>query len=314
MLVGNPGLPSNEMLMNSQGPPPRHSTPAGAASPDPASRPESEHQPSAAPRQGQPLRVLLAEDGMVNQRVAVGLLTARGDQVDTAVDGREAVEMWEQNDYDLILMDAQMPELDGLEATEMIRARERGTAARIPIIAMTAAAMKGDRERCLNAGMDDYVAKPVNPGELYATIDRYVSRTARGDAASRVEEIAPLASPDAPASEASLIDLSITEHQFRSAPAAVRPLAEAFEHECSQTLGRMRSGIEDSDMKAIRRAAHTLQGAAGIFGANQLIDRAADVEQAVDAANSDALRRALQALAATMDETLRSLRRATSRQ
>lgn len=303
---------SEEMLMNTKGPPPHHSTPAAAASPDPASRPETERQPSAAPPRGQPLRVLLAEDGMVNRRVAVGLLTARGDQVDTAVDGREAVEMWEQNDYDLILMDAQMPELDGLEATEMIRARERGTSARIPIIAMTAAAMKGDRERCLNAGMDDYVAKPVNPAELYATIDRYLSRTERGDAVSRSEKTAPPASPDAPSSEASLIDLSVTENQFRSVPAAVRPLAEAFEDECSQALGRMRSGIEDSDMKAIRRAAHALQGAAGIFGANQLIERAADVEQAVDAANGDTLRRALQALAATIDQTLRSLRRATS--
>ncbi|HKQ96789.1 MAG TPA: response regulator, partial [Candidatus Polarisedimenticolia bacterium] len=112
------------------------------------------------------LRVLLAEDNPVNRRVAVGLLEKRGFEVLIAVNGREAVERAERERVDVILMDVQMPELGGLEATAAIRERERNLGTHVPIIAMTAHAMKGDRERCLEAGMDDYVSKPVKPSDL----------------------------------------------------------------------------------------------------------------------------------------------------
>lgn len=295
-----------------QRPPP---TPRIEPPPASASQPNAEiqHNAGAGPTEAPPLRVLLAEDGMVNQRVAIGLLTARGHRVDTAVDGLEAVKMWEQHDYDVILMDAQMPELDGLEATEMIRSRERGRSSRIPIIAMTAAAMKGDRERCLQAGMDDYVAKPVDPSELYATIDRYVSRDDRPEPASRTQEATPPASPAAAsADEAPLLDLTVTESRTRSGPAAVRLLVEAFEEECRQSLDRMRKGMEQADMEPVRRAAHALKGAAGIFGAAKLIARAAELEQSTEASSSDRLGICLQSLTTTVAETLRALRRATA--
>jgi CheY-like chemotaxis protein len=118
------------------------------------------------------LRVLLAEDNAVNQKFAVRLLSGAGHQVVVAENGREAVDKWGSEAFDLVLMDVQMPEMDGLEATRAIREKETGSRKRTPIIAMTANAMTGDREVCLNAGMDGYVAKPVKRELLFAEIDR----------------------------------------------------------------------------------------------------------------------------------------------
>jgi len=119
----------------------------------------------------QPRRVLLAEDGLVNQRVAIGFLKQRGHQVEVAADGREAVDAVSREPFDVVLMDVQMPEMDGFAATSAIRRQERGTGRHLPIIAMTANAMKGDRERCLEAGMDDYVSKPVDPAALFKAVE-----------------------------------------------------------------------------------------------------------------------------------------------
>jgi len=121
------------------------------------------------------LRLLLVEDGLVNQRVAVGLLEERGHTVTVANNGLEALERLAEageGAFDVVLMDVQMPEMDGFEATAAIREGERNSATHIPIIAMTAHAMKGDRERCLDAGMDDYVSKPLRPAVLYETVER----------------------------------------------------------------------------------------------------------------------------------------------
>jgi PAS domain S-box-containing protein len=116
------------------------------------------------------LRVLLAEDNLVNQRLATRLLEKRGHQVTLACNGKEAIEAIEFNEFDLALLDIQMPEKSGLEVTEWIRSRERVTEAHLPIIAMTAYAMKGDREQCIEAGMDGYVTKPIHPSELFQAI------------------------------------------------------------------------------------------------------------------------------------------------
>jgi CheY-like chemotaxis protein len=116
------------------------------------------------------LRVLLAEDNLVNQRVALRLLEKRGHCVALAVNGRQALEALTWDQFDLVLMDVQMPEMDGLAATLTIREEEKKTGAHLPIIAMTAHSMKGDREECLSAGMDGYVAKPIKPEELFAAI------------------------------------------------------------------------------------------------------------------------------------------------
>jgi CheY-like chemotaxis protein len=125
------------------------------------------------------LRLLLVEDGLVNQRVAVGLLEQRGHAVTVANNGLEALERLAEageGAFDVVLMDVQMPEMDGFEATAAIREGERNSATHIPIIAMTAHAMKGDRERCLATGMDDYVSKPLRPAVLYEAVERNASR------------------------------------------------------------------------------------------------------------------------------------------
>jgi CheY-like chemotaxis protein len=125
----------------------------------------------------QRLRILLAEDSLFNQKLAVALLEKRGHSVTVAQHGREALAAVEQNAFDLVLMDVQMPEMDGLEATRAIREWEKDRAHRLPIVAMTAHAMKGDRERCLEAGMDAYVAKPVRAKDLFETIDELMRST-----------------------------------------------------------------------------------------------------------------------------------------
>jgi CheY-like chemotaxis protein len=130
---------------------------------------------SAAAAPAGPLRILVVEDNAVNRRLAAKLLENRGHEVHTACDGRSAVEMAGSERFDVILMDIQMPGIDGFQATAAIRERERSTRGHVRILALTAHAMKGDRERCLEAGMDGYVAKPVRPAALFAAIDDVVS-------------------------------------------------------------------------------------------------------------------------------------------
>jgi CheY-like chemotaxis protein len=122
------------------------------------------------------LHILLAEDNRVNQRVAVSILEKAGHRVTVANNGREALDQWSEQAFDLILMDVQMPEIDGLEATALIRAREGKTAEHIPIIALTAHAMKGDQERCLAAGMNAYLSKPIHARQLIELVSRYSAR------------------------------------------------------------------------------------------------------------------------------------------
>ena len=133
-------------------------------------------RPAAAPRRfvpcGHSLRLLLAEDNAVNQKLAVRLLEKRGHSVKVVGNGKEAVAALEAEAFDVVLMDVQMPEMDGLEATAAIRAREKASGERVPIVALTAHAMKGDREQCMAVGMDGYVSKPLQPGELFDTIER----------------------------------------------------------------------------------------------------------------------------------------------
>jgi CheY-like chemotaxis protein len=126
------------------------------------------------------LRILLVEDSVFNQKVAVGLLQKHGHTVVVANHGREALARLDSADFDLILMDVEMPEMDGLEATAIIREQEKGTGSHVPIVAMTAHAMKGDRERCLAAGMDDYVSKPIRAQQLFDTLASVLAAARRG--------------------------------------------------------------------------------------------------------------------------------------
>jgi two-component system sensor histidine kinase/response regulator len=134
---------------------------------------------SSLSNHGAPLRILLAEDNAVNQALAVRMLEKKGFEVTVAPTGRAVLEWLEAQSFDVILMDVQMPEMDGLEATRLIREREKTTAQHIPIVAMTAHAMVGDKERCLASGMDSYISKPLRSNELIGIIDALVSATPR---------------------------------------------------------------------------------------------------------------------------------------
>jgi CheY-like chemotaxis protein len=138
---------------------------------------------------GSSLKVLLAEDNTVNQRLAVRLLEKRGHRVVVAANGLEALGALKKESFDLVFMDVQMPEMDGMEATAAIREEEKRSGGHVPVIALTAHAMKGDREKCLAAGMDGYLTKPIRPQELDEVLDEYVkNRGARVGALATVEQ------------------------------------------------------------------------------------------------------------------------------
>ena len=130
--------------------------------------------------QDRPLRILLAEDSLFNQKLAIGLLEKQGHTVFVANNGHEAIAVATSQPFDIALIDVQMPDLDGFEATAEIRARERRTGQHLPIIALTAHARKGDRERSLAAGIDEYLAKPIRARELFATIQKVCGDVEKG--------------------------------------------------------------------------------------------------------------------------------------
>jgi CheY-like chemotaxis protein len=145
----------------------------------------------ASSRPKRPLDVLVVDDNVVNQQVACGVLRRRGHRVTVAANGVEAVAAVEAHQFDVVLMDVQMPEMGGFEATGIIRAREAGTGRRLPIVAMTAHALAGDRERCLEAGMDDYVQKPINGAAVCALIEALTGTEAAPASRQREPECLP---------------------------------------------------------------------------------------------------------------------------
>ncbi|MHC4533794.1 MAG: response regulator [Planctomycetota bacterium] len=201
------------------------------------------------------LRILLAEDGLVNQKVAVNLLEQRGHKVTVANNGEEAVAALANESFDVVLMDVQMPTMDGLEATGIIREKEKESGAHIPIIAMTAHAMKGDRERCMEAGMDGYIAKPIRAKDLYETIEVTVAKSFRsqsqGNGITEVEEI---------------IDRDHVLKQIGGGTENLKEIVELFVVESEKLMTRMRDAITNEDPSELQRAAHTLKGSISLFG------------------------------------------------
>jgi GAF domain-containing protein/CheY-like chemotaxis protein/HPt (histidine-containing phosphotransfer) domain-containing protein len=214
-----------------------------------------------------PLRILVAEDNVVNQRLALRLLEKLGYRADVVANGLEAVAAVERQPYDLVLMDVQMPDMDGVQATRRIFERWRDTD-RPWIVAMTAEVMRGDREGFLAAGMNDYVAKPIRPQELIAAIAR-TPRRKRAVAAGDAEAAGPP------------VDASVLDRLAESMggdDAFVAELIDQFVTDSPALVAAARKGLEAGDADEVRRAAHTLKSNAATFGANELADRSRRLE------------------------------------
>jgi len=234
-------------------------------------------------RDGRSLRVLLAEDNTVNQRLTVRLLEKRGHTVTVVQDGTEALAALRRHTFDVILMDIQMPHLDGLETTQAIRAREQDTATHVPIVAMTAHAMQGDRERCLAAGMDGYVAKPLHPTELFEVIARLTA-----PAASTPE------TPSAPEEEAQdILDRKTLWERVAGDADLLREIIELFLADCPERLLELRAALTHQDCTALARAAHRLKGALGNISANNALAAVRRVETSARAGDVHAATEAL---------------------
>jgi PAS domain S-box-containing protein len=218
-------------------------------------------------RAGPRLRVLVAEDNAVNQQVAVGLLERAGHAAAVAGNGREALALLEREAFDLVLMDVQMPELDGLETTAAIREREKDTGAHLPIVAVTAHAMKGDAERCLAAGMDAYLTKPLEARELRAAIAGF----GRSGPSSR--------GPTAVASGGDVLDESRLLERVGGDRRALARLVRLFRADSEELLARVRRAVAEGKANDLRAAAHALKGSVSNFAAAAPTAAAARLQQ-----------------------------------
>jgi signal transduction histidine kinase/CheY-like chemotaxis protein len=211
-------------------------------------------------------RVLLAEDNAVNRQLVIGILERRGHAVTVAHNGKEAVAALERQNFDVVLMDVQMPEMGGLEATRLIRERETATGEHVPIVALTARAMKGDREMCLAAGMDDYISKPIDRRDLLRLVENAPIPAAAAYAPKEREAFAERFSGDATlASE----------------------VASLFVAESPAMMQRLRDAIRRQSAEDIRLAAHALKGAVGAFTVVGAMETAARIEELARAGRVD---------------------------
>ncbi|HJW02280.1 MAG TPA: ATP-binding protein [Azospira sp.] len=227
------------------------------------------------------LAVLLAEDNPVNQKLVATLLEKRGHRVTPVGNGREAVVALEAGGFDLVLMDMQMPEMDGLEATRLIRAREASVGGHVPIIAMTANAMAGDRERCLEAGMDAYVSKPIQRDEFFAAIHSWgaVSVSSAGGAASSV--VKPPPTPGATTVDAvgeSPCDRAEALARLDGDEELFATLVRMFVDEIPNYRRGLESALAQGVIPTLAREAHTLKGLLGTFSAHRGTQFALELE------------------------------------
>ena len=237
------------------------------------------------------LRILLAEDNLVNQRLAVGLLQQHGHTVVIAANGKKALAALEREPFDLMFMDVQMPEMGGFEATARIRDRERKTGRHLPIIAMTAHALKGDRERCLASGMDGYVSKPIRNVELFQEIDETLAVWA--------QELTGTAT----ALKATVFDHVASLERTGGDEKLLGEIAVLFVAECPKRMQEIRDAIAQQDSGSLERAAHAFLGSVSSFGAAEVVEAVGELETmgrdgALQGASSayDALELALQQL------------------
>jgi two-component system sensor histidine kinase/response regulator len=260
---------------------------ASATSPAPAA-------PAGSARR---LRVLVAEDNPLNQELVEHLLRRRGHDLVVVGDGLEALAALERDSFDLSLLDVHMPDLDGFHVIEALRHRERSAGGHLPVIAMTALAMKGDRERCLQAGMDDYLAKPIRAGDLFAVIDRVLANRPESE-----PEPPPRPQPEDPLDPVALRSACDDDE------ALLRKLCRVFQAKAPASLARVRDAVQQGDAARLREAAHHLRGLLSTFSttaaraARELEEMGAGGELAAAASTLDGLTEMVGRLGPLLDD------------
>jgi CheY-like chemotaxis protein len=278
----------------------------GIASPEE----EMPEAPAKGPATTRPLRILLAEDSLVNQKLVRALLERRGHSVVVANNGHEAVSAFAVQRFDLVLMDIQMPEMDGLEATEAIRRSERHSGIHTPIVAMTAHVLQGDRERCLEAGMDEYLSKPVRARRLFEAIEAMVGGPS-GQPAAAPAEAPPAgdlpAKPAAPAPlpssrpssngvsdsgfmaaidtsgmpESGVVDWRVALQSVSNDRELLKAVIETFLIEGPRLMQEMHVALSRSDPTGVVQSAHTLKTSLSYFGVRKGFELALQLEKLV---------------------------------
>jgi len=251
------------------------------------SSPQAAPSPTPPPQMEQllaeriPLRVLLCDDNAINQKVAARILQQLGYQPGLATNGREALDALDRQPYDLILMDVMMPEMDGMEATRLIRERQRSGApnysSRIVIVALTAHAMQGDREKCLAGGMDDYLAKPIRPADVRQIIERWNPQNGTAHLA-KVALTAKAAAPPPPAAEPP-VDMDRLNSLVDGDTNGLRELIELYLKQTTQQLAQLEAAARAQNADEVRRVAHSCAGASATLGMTRLVPTLRDLEK-----------------------------------
>jgi PAS domain S-box-containing protein len=214
-------------------------------------------------------RILVAEDNPVNQDLALHLLQRRGHSVILAENGRQALAAVERHKFDLVLMDVQMPEMGGLEATQAIREKEKGTGTHVPIIAMTAHAMQGDRQRCLDAGMDGYLSKPLDPKTFLRTVEENVNSAGAIEPAREKDSASP----------GRELDVNALMARFSGNKKLLRTIVGTFREDCPKMMARIRAALTAHDATLLADGSHALKGSVGNFGASAALETAREMEK-----------------------------------
>ncbi|MGH9561551.1 MAG: response regulator, partial [Terracidiphilus sp.] len=239
-----------------------------ALTPAIATRACATEEQTLAPQGAKGIRVLLTEDNPVNRKLATALLEKHGYAVSVAENGREALDALKQEKFDLVVMDLQMPVMDGFEAIRAIRAAELRGGGHLPIVALTAHAMQGDRERCLEAGADDYVTKPIRTADLFAAIERIMRR---GETPQTINASRSNRAGDA-------LDVDAALNRVEGDRELLDELVRLFVESSPAAMQEMRQALNERDAHCLDRLAHTMKGSSGSLGANRVSEAALVLE------------------------------------
>jgi len=242
-------------------------------------------------------KALVAEDNLINQKLVMRLLAKNGYSAVVVENGKKAVDALEQQPFDFVLMDIQMPEMSGVEATVVIRNKERVTGDHIPIIALTANAMKGDRERFLAAGMDEYVSKPINTKRLFEAIESVTEQKSDGTM-----------NPAESANTAAAVDKAEILERFDNDLEFLGEVVDQFVSDLPALLDGIREALGTGDVSSLERFAHSLKGAASNFGEGPVVDVAFEIEQAASSGKLDTIQEMLGRLEAAGEQLGSALR------